>query len=103
MGTHSFPQRHFYLTPSVAFIAVLLLFVALVFYASKSIINGVSVRLVIAALVLSYTSFAIVTFVAGRYSIFYRSNPTDFRYSKTEETETVQPVEEQPAMQAEEN
>lgn len=103
MGVHSFPRRHFYLTPSITFIAVLLLFIALVFYANKWIINGVSVRLVIAAIVLAYTSFMIVTFIAGRYSIFYQRNPTDFQYTKTENTETVKRIEEQQTMQTEDN
>jgi len=101
MGVHSFPRRHFYLTPLITFIGVLLLFLALVFYASESIINGVSVRLVIASIVLSYTSFIIVTFVAGRYSIFYQRNPTDFQYTKTENGETVKRVEELQTMQTE--
>jgi hypothetical protein len=101
MGVHSFPRRHFYLTPLITFIGVLLLFLALVFYASESIINGVSVRLVIASIVLAYTSFIIVTFVAGRYSIFYQRNPTDFQYTKTENGETVKRVEELQTMQTE--
>jgi ABC-type Fe3+-siderophore transport system permease subunit len=103
MGVHSFPRRHFYLTPSIAFIGVLLLFFALVFYANRSIINGVSVRLVIAAIVLGFTSFSIVAFVAGRYSVFYQRNPTDFQYSKTGNTETIKQVEEQQTMNTENN
>jgi len=103
MGIHSFPRRHFYITPLLAFIAVLLLFISLVLYARESIINGISARLMIAAIALSYTSFAIIIFIAGRYSIFYQRNPTDFQYTKNENTETVKRVEEQQTIQTEEN
>jgi hypothetical protein len=103
MGVHSFPRRHFYITPFLAFIAVLLLFISLVLYASESIINGISARLMITGIVLAYTSFAIVTFIAGRYSIFYQRNPTDFQYTKTETGETVKRVEEQQTMETGEN
>ncbi len=87
----------------VAFIGVLLLFIGLVLYARNSLINGVSARLMITAIVLAYTSFAIVVFIAGRYSIFYQKNPTDFQYTKTENTETVKRVEEQQTMQTGDN
>ena len=89
MGVHSFPRKHFYLTPSLSFLAVLLLFIALVVYAGRAVINGVSARLYITALVLSYTSFAIVVFIAGRYSVFYQHNPAEFTYRKAETDETA--------------
>jgi hypothetical protein len=100
MGVHSFPRRHFYITPLIVFFGGLLLLLTLAFYARYSIINGVSARLIITAIVLAFTSFAMVAFVAGRYSIFYRENPTDFQYKKTENTETVKRVDEQQTMQA---
>lgn len=103
MGVHSFPRRHFYVTPFIAFIGVLLLFISLILYARQSLINGVSSRLIITAIVLAYTSFAITTFVAGRYSIFYQRSRTDFHYTKTEDNETVKRVEEQQTMQTEDN
>jgi hypothetical protein len=103
MGVHSFPRKHFYLTPTLAFIGVLLLFLSLVLYTRYSILNGVSARLMITAMVLAYTSFAIVVFVAGRYSVFYRQNPTDFQYSKTENNEAIKRVEEQQPMQTGDN
>ena len=103
MGMHSFPRRHFYLTPLITFIAVLLLLLALVLYANKSIINGISARLVITAIVLAYTGFAISTFVAGRYSIFYQRNPSDFQYTTTGNTETVKRTEEQETIESEGN
>jgi len=103
MGVHSFPRRHFYITPFIAFIGVLLLFIALILYARQSIINGVSARLIITAIVFAYTSSAIVTFVAGRYSIFYQRKPTDFQYTKADDNETVKRAEEQQTMQTEEN
>ncbi|UJR36811.1 hypothetical protein I4U23_029525 [Adineta vaga] len=103
MGIHSFPRRHFYLTPLFAFIGVLLLFITVVLYARYSKINGISARLMITAIVLGYASFAIVVFVAGRYSIFYKKNPTDFQYTKTETNEIVKPVEEEPTMSNVEN
>lgn len=56
--------------------------------------NGISARLYIAALVLTYTSFAIVVFIAGRYSILYRENPMDFSYDKTETGETAKKLDE---------
>ena len=95
MGVHSFPRRHFYLTPLLASLAVLLLFISLTLYASQSLINGSSARLVITAIVLALTSFAIVVYIAGRYSIFYKENPIEFSYNKTETTETAQEVDEQ--------
>jgi hypothetical protein len=103
MGVHNYLRRNFYLTPLFAFIGVFLLFIALVVYAGQSIINGISARLMIAAIALSYTSFAIIIFIAGRYSIFYQRNPTDFQYTKNENTETVKRVEEQQTIQTEEN
>jgi len=103
MGVHSFPRLHFYITPSITCIGVLLLFIALVLYARVSIINGISARLMITAIVLSYTSFAIVSFIAGRNSIFYEKNPADFQYTKTKNNETVKKVEEQQQMQTAEN
>ena len=103
MGVHSFPRRHFYLTPLVAFIAVLLLFAALVLYARWSLLNGISARLMITAMMLALTSLAIVVFVAGRYSIFYKANPADFQYSKAENNDSVKRVAEQYPMQAETN
>lgn len=99
MGVHSFPRRHFYLTPFLTYLAVLLLILALVFYAHGSIINGISVRLVIAAIVLTYIGLAMVSFVAGRYSIFYQTNPIDFQYTKTGNRETATSIEEQQTMQ----
>ncbi|CAF0809001.1 unnamed protein product [Adineta ricciae] len=104
MGVHSFPRRHFYLTPLFAFIGVLLLFVSLVLYARYSKINGISARLIIAAIVLGYASFGIVVYIAGRYSIFYKKNPTDFHYTKTETNEeTGNKVEEERTIPNEEN
>ncbi len=103
MGVHSFPRRHFYITPSIAFIGVLLLFIVLILYARQSLINGISARLLITAIVLGYTSFAIVVFIAGRYSVFYQNNPTDFYYTKTEKNETIKRVDEQQTMQTGEN
>ncbi|CAF1240132.1 unnamed protein product [Adineta steineri] len=103
MGVHSFPRRHFYITPLIEFFGVLLLLVSLVLYARQSLINGISARLIITAIVLGYTSLAIVVFVAGRYSIFYKKNPADFHYSKTEKNEAVKRVEEEQAMERGEN
>jgi hypothetical protein len=91
------------MTPLITFIGAFLLFISLVLYARQSIINGISARLIVAAIVFAYTSFGIVTFIAGRYSIFYQRNPTDFQYTKTENTETVKRVEEQQTMQTGEN
>ena len=99
MGVHSFPRRHFYITPLITFIAILLIFFALNSYACRSVINGISARLVITSLVLVLTSFAIISYVAGRYAVFYRRNPIDFEYTKTEETETVRRMEEQQTME----
>lgn len=99
MGVHSFPREHFYLTPSLSFVAVLLLFIGLVVYAGRSLINGVSARLYITALVLSYTSFAIVVFIAGRYSIFYQRNPMDFTYRKAETDEPEKKSDEPEAVE----
>lgn len=95
MGVHSFPRRHFYVTPCVTYLGLLLLFFALVCYAHRSMINGISVRLIITAIVLAYVSLAIVSFVAGRYSIFYQRNPIDFQYTKTGNSETTKSLEEQ--------
>ena len=97
MGVHSFPRRHFYLTPAMAFLGVLLLLVALSLYARQSLVNGISARLVITALVLALTSFTIVVYIAGRYSIFYKENPIEFSYRKTETTETAKGFDEQQA------
>lgn len=103
MGVHSFPRRHFYLTPCLAYLAVFLLIFALVFYAHRSIINGISVRLVIAAIVLTYIGLAMISFIAGRYSIFYKKNPIDFQYNKTGNGETATSIDEQQTMQREEH
>jgi len=82
MGLNNFLRRYFYITPLLAFIGVLLLFFSLVFYAHHALINGISVRLIITAIVMAYTSFAIVTFVAGRYSIFYQKKSNKFSIYK---------------------
>jgi hypothetical protein len=103
MGVHSFPRRHFYITPLITFVGVLLLLIALVLYARHSMINGISARLMITAIILGYTSLAMIVFVAGRYSVFYMKNPSDFAYTKTENTEAVKKVEEQQQMQTDDN
>ena len=103
MGVHSFPRRHFYLTPFLAYLSVLLLIFALVLYANRSIINGISVRLVIAAIVLTYVGLAMVSFAAGRYSIFCQTNPIDFQYTKAGNREMAKSIEEQQTMQRGEN
>jgi uncharacterized membrane protein (DUF485 family) len=95
MGVHSFPRRHFYLTPAMAFLGLLLLFISLTLYARHSLVNGISARLVITAIVLALTSFTIVVYIAGRYSIFYRENPIEFSYRKAETTETAKGFEDE--------
>ncbi len=82
MGVHSFPTTSFYLTPMISLLVYYLLFIGLVLYHVYSLINGISSRFMITAIVMAYTSFAIVVFIAGRYSIFYQKNPTDFTIQK---------------------
>ena len=93
MGVHSFPRRHFYITPLICFVAVMLMFAGLVLYANRFLLNGLGARMIITAIVLVYTSLAIVSFVAGRYSIFYKQNPMDFSYRKTEGDDATKKVE----------
>src|SRR5439155_19757841 len=71
MGIHNFFRRYYYITPCFAFIGVLLLFFSLVFYAHYALINGVSIRLIIAAIAMAFSCLGIITFIGGRYSIFY--------------------------------
>jgi len=87
MGVHRFPRRHFYITPSVSFVTAIMLMIALILYAQKSVLNGVSARLMMTAVVLAFMSLAMIMFVAGRYSIHYQKNPTDFYYTKAETNE----------------
>jgi hypothetical protein len=66
----------------ISLLVYYLLFIGLVLYHVYSLINGISSRFMITAIVMAYTSFAIVVFIAGRYSIFYQKNPTDFTIQK---------------------
>ena len=69
------------------------MFAGLVLYANRFLLNGLGARMIITAIVLVYTSLAIVSFVAGRYSIFYKQNPMDFSYRKTEGDDATKKVE----------
>ncbi|CAF0779860.1 unnamed protein product [Rotaria sordida] len=92
-------RRYFYLTSLFIFINVLLHFIGVVLYTHQSTINGISARLMILSNVLACISLAIVSYIAGRYSIFYPKNQTDFHFTKVENTEAITKIEEQQIMQ----
>lgn len=85
--THSFPRRHFYLTPIFVFIGLLCLLFSLCFYAHRSLVNGISARLVITAIVLTLISFTIATYLAGNHAVLYRQSVQNYKYTKTETDE----------------
>ena len=95
LGIHDVFRRYFYLVPLMSFVGLLLLFIALILYASQSIINGISARLMITSIALAYTSLAIVSLIAGRYSVIYQKNSADYYYTKAENIKKLRSIEEQ--------
>ncbi|CAF0912365.1 unnamed protein product [Rotaria sp. Silwood1] len=100
---HDVFQRYFYITSLITFISALLLFIGIVLYTHQSIINGISARIMIVSIVLACLSSSIVSYIAGRHSIFYLNNRTNFHFTKTENTEAIKTIEAQQMMPTQKN
>ncbi|CAF2767540.1 unnamed protein product [Rotaria sp. Silwood2] len=102
-GLHNDCRQYFYLTPLSTFISALLLFIGVVLYTHQSIINGISARSMILSIIVTCFNLPIVSYIAGRYSIFYQKNRIDFHFAKTDNSEAIKRIEEQQTMQTQEN